>query len=345
MLTYGLVFGKLQDDEEGGRMTSWNKTRLPAGIVDRLRVPVIVAPMLRVSGPELVIAACQAGAMAAFPAMNARTAANLDGWLGRMDAAASTASQPVAPHCVNLVMRPDIIGEYLPCVVDHRVEVVITSVGSPAPVLDALHDVGTLVLSDVATLQHAHKAVQAGADGLVLLSAGSGGQTGWLNPFAFVRAVREFFDGPVVLAGGLSDGVALRAALELGADLGCIGTKFIAAQESSASDHYRRQLIDCSLDDVLLTRSFTGLPANFLRPTVAAAGLDPEKLDEQVTPEIADAVYGGRGDGTGPKRWTDIVSAGHSVSGVGAVQTAAQIVADLEREMNGVATAAAVTAP
>jgi len=342
MLTNRLVFGKLRDDEEVRRMTSWHKTRLPVGLAERLRVPVIVAPMLRVSGPELVIAACRAGAMAAFPAMNARTAANLDAWLARMGSAASAAAHPVAPHCVNLVMRPDIIAEYLPCVVEHRVEVVITSVGSPTPVLDTLHDVGTLVLSDVATLEHARKAVHAGADGLVLLSAGSGGQTGWLNPFAFVRAVRDFFDGPVVLAGGLSDGVALRAAVELGADLGYIGTKFIAASESAASEQYRRQLVDCTLDDVLLTRAFTGLPANFLRPTVAAAGLDPEHLDEQVTPEIADAVYGGRGDGNGPKRWTDVVSAGHSVSGVRAVQSAAQIIAELEREMNGVAMAAAV---
>lgn len=317
-------------------MTSWNSARLPVGIADRLRVPVIVAPMLRVSGPELIIAACRAGAMAAFPTMNARTPATLDVWLDQMATAATASPHPVAPHCVNLVMRPDIITEHLPCVLQHRVEVVITSVGSPASVLDPLHDVGTFVLSDVATLDHARKAVNAGADGLVLLTAGSGGQTGWLNPFAFVRAVRDFFDGPVVLAGGLSDGVALRAALELGADLGYIGTKFIATHESLASEQYRRALVDCSLDDVLLTRAFTGLAANFLRPTVAAAGLDPAHLDEQVTPDIADAVYGGRGDGSGPKRWTDVVSAGHSVSGVRAVQSTAQVVAELERDMNGV---------
>lgn len=324
-------------------MTSWNSTRLPPSLADRLRVPVIVAPMLRVSGPELVIAACRAGAMAAFPTMNARTTANLDAWLHQMATAAAAAHHPVAPHCVNLVMRPDIIAEHLPCVVEHRVEVVITSVGSPTPVLDPLHDVGTFVLSDVATLDHARKAVHAGADGLVLLTAGSGGQTGWLNPFAFVRAVRDFFDGPVVLAGGLSDGVALRAALALGADLGYIGTKFIATDESLASEQYRRNLIDCSLDDVLLTRAFTGLPANFLRPSVAAAGLDPAHLDEQVTPDIADAVYGGRGAGSGPRRWTDVVSAGHSVSGVRAVQSTARLLAELQREMDGVlaATAAA----
>jgi nitronate monooxygenase len=323
-------------------MTSDKASRLPVALASRLRVPVIVAPMLRVSGPDLIIAACRAGVMAAFPSMNARTPALLDTWLEQMATAAAAAAGPVAPHCVNLVMRPDIIAEYLPGVVEHRVEVVITSVGSPAPVLDRLHDVGTFVLSDVATLEHARKAVRAGADGLVLLTAGSGGQTGWLNPFAFVRAVRDFFDGPVVLAGGLSDGIALRAALELGADLGYIGTRFIAARESMASGHYRRQLVDCSLDDVLLTRAFTGLPANFLRPTVAAAGLDPAQLDEQVTPDIANAVYGGRGDGTGPKRWTDVVSAGHSVSGVRAVQSVEQIVTELERGFNSAAMPGAV---
>jgi nitronate monooxygenase len=322
-------------------MTSWSRARLPARLAERLRLPVIVAPMLRVSGPELVIAACRAGVMAAFPTMNARTTANLDAWLGRMSAAAEAAPGLVAPHCVNLVMRPDIIAEHLPRVLDHRVEVVITSVGSPAPVLDRLHTAGTFVLSDVATLDHARKAVRAGADGLVLLAAGAGGQTGWVNPFAFVRAVRDFYDGPVVLAGGLSDGVALRAALELGADLGYLGTRFIATHESMAPERYRRQLVDCSLDDVLLTRAFTGLPTSFLRPTVAAAGLDPERLDEQVTPDIADAVYGGRGDGSGPKRWTDVVSAGHSVSGVHAVRSAAQVVAELERGMAGVPVASA----
>lgn len=307
--------------------------RLPATLRRGLKVPVIAAPMLRVSGPDLVIETCAAGAMAAFPTLNARTTDNLDAWLERISQAAAASPDPVAAHCVNLVMRPDIIADHLACLVNHQVPVVITSVGSPAPVLAPLHDVGTVVLCDVATLQHARKAVAAGADGLVLLTAGSGGQTGWLNPFAFVRAVRDFYDGPLALAGGISDGVALRAAVELGADIGYIGTKFIAASESLASGNYRRQLVDCTLDDVHLTRAFTGLPANYLRPTITAAGLDPDNLDEQVTPEIADAIYGGRSASDGPKRWTDVSSAGHSVSGVSEVQSAAEIVAQLEREM------------
>ncbi len=300
--------------------------------------------MLRVSGPELVTSVCAAGALAAFPTLNARTPEALDEWLTTMEHAAAAAPGPVAPHCANLVMRPDLVQAHLPVLVDHRVEVVITSVGSPALAVDALHEVGSLVLSDVATLDHARKAVRAGADGLVLLTAGCGGQTGWMNPFAFVRAVREFYDGIVVLAGGMSDGVALRAALALGADLGYVGTKFIAAEESMASSRYRQRLTDSTLDDVLLTRAFTGLPSSFLRPAIVEAGLDPDRLDEEVTPEIADAVYGGRGHAEGPKRWTDIVSAGHSVSGIHATEPAAVVVERLAREFDPAGTRHSVAA-
>ncbi|WP_354697770.1 hypothetical protein DSM112329_03410 [Paraconexibacter sp. AEG42_29] len=313
--------------QTGGRQA------LPDSLTSRMRVPLIAAPMLRVSGPDLVIATCRAGAMAAFPTANARTAENLDGWLTRMDEAAAGASgEPVAAHCANLIMRRDLVEAHLPVLVEHRVEVVITSVGSPAPVLDALHEVGTFVLSDVATLHHAERAVAAGADGLVLLTAGSGGQTGWLNPFAFVRAVRAFYDGPIALAGGLTDGASLAAAITLGADLGYMGTRFIAAAESDAGNDYRTALATSTIDDVVTTRAFTGLPANYLRPTIVAAGLDPDDLDEQVTPEIADAVYGGRSEQAGPKRWTDIVSAGHSVSGVTGTQPAAEIVGAIASE-------------
>ena len=320
-------------------MHTWASPRLPANLVERLTVPVIAAPMFRVSGPDLVIAACAAGAMAAFPTGNIRTTAELDEWLTRVARAAKGAAVAPAPHCANLTMNHLALSEHLDCLLDHRVEVVITSLGSPAPAVEALHRVGSLIFSDVATLGHARKAVDAGADGLVLLTTGSGGQTGWLNPFAFVRAVRDFFDGPVILAGGLSDGVALRAALELGADLGYVGTRFIAAKESMASEAYRTELVSASIDDIVLTSAFTGLPASFVRSTIVAAGLDPDALDEQVTPEIAEAVYGGgrNNTATGPKRWTDIVSAGHSVSGVRAVEPARMIVERLAAEFTGAA--------
>ncbi|MGE0219065.1 NAD(P)H-dependent flavin oxidoreductase [Mycolicibacterium sp.] len=291
--------------------------------------------MFRVTGPELVIAACRAGVAAAFPVANARTPTELDSWLDRMAAAANDGAPRPAPHCANLVMDDPNRLDHLACLVNNPVEIAIT-VGSPAPVVETLHSVGTLVFADVATIHHARRALQAGADGLILLSAGAGGKTGWLSPFAFVRAVREFYDGPVVLSGGLSDGTALRAALELGADLGYMGTKFIAAEESLASVGYRKHLVDSNADGVLLTRAFTGLPANFLRSSVEAAGLDPDNLDEEVTPEIADAVYGAGRAGSGPKRWSDVVSAGHSVTGVKAVEPTAAIVAQIESEFHSV---------
>jgi nitronate monooxygenase len=190
-----------------------------------------------------------------------------------------------------------------------------------------------VVLADVATLEHAHKAIAAGADGLVLLSAGAGGQTGWMNPFAFVRAVREFFDGPLVLAGGISDGTALRAAIALGCDLGYMGTRFIATEESLANDAYRAMLVDSSMDDVLLTRAFTGLPTNMLRPAIVAAGLDPDALDEQVTPADAEQLFGAH-SGPGIARWTDVVSAGHTVSAVKRVTGAATLVDEVAAEFH-----------
>jgi nitronate monooxygenase len=221
--------------------------------------------------------------------------------------------------------------------VRHQVELVITSVGSPAAAIPALHGIGCLVLADVATLEHARKAIAAGADGLVLLSAGAGGQTGWLNGMAFVRALRQDYDGPIVLAGGISDGVALRAAQVLGCDLGYMGTRFIATRESLAPDAWREMLVDASIDDVLLTRAFTGLPTSMLVPSIRKAGLDPATLDETVTPNTAAQMFGGSSHGNasdGPKRWRDIWSAGHSVSGVRQVQSVEAMVAQVEQEFH-----------
>jgi long-chain acyl-CoA synthetase len=316
--------------EPGVRRTD-PPSRLPEGITARLRVPVIAAPMLGVSGPDLVIAACRAGVVGAFPTLNPRSAGELDAWLTRIDAGLADLDGAAAPVCPNLVMRSPRLHEDVEVLVRHRVELVITSVGSPAPVIGPLRDAGALVLADVASLEHAHKAVDAGADGLVLLVAGAGGQTGWLNPFAFVRAVREFYAGPVVLAGGMSDGVALAAARLLGCDLGYIGTRFIATPESMADDDYRAMLVGSTMDDVLLTRAFNGLWGSFLRPSVVRAGLDPDRLDEMVTSEAAAARFGSGGS-AGARRWSDIRSAGHSVAGVRAVESVAEIVARTRRE-------------
>lgn len=300
--------------------------RLPAAIAARLRLPLIAAPMLHVSGPDLVAAACSAGVIGAFPTRNARSSEQLDAWLTDIRERLADADGRPAPFCPNLIMRDARLQEDLACVVRHGAELVITSVGSPAPAIPALHDAGCLVLADVATLHHAERAIAAGADGLILLTAGAGGQTGWLNPFAFVRAVRQAFDGLIVLAGGVSDGYALAAARVLGCDLAYMGTRFIATRESMASDAYRRMLVEASMDDILLTSSFTGLPANMLAPSIEAAGLDPKRLDESMTEARARQRFGAAGEGEGPRRWTDIWSAGHSVSGVTDVRSVRELV-------------------
>jgi len=294
---------------------------LPQALRSRLRLPLIAAPMFRVSGPELVIAACRAGVIGAFPAANCRSVDELDDWLHRISAALGPQD---APFCPNLIVRHAGLQEQLACLLQHRVEMVITSVGSPARVIEPLHAIGCLVLADVASLRHARKAIEAGADGLVLLSAGAGGQTGWVNGLAFVRAVRAFFDGPLVLAGGIADGQALCAARVLGCDLGYMGTRFIATDESLAAPAYKQMLLGAEFDDVILSSAFTGLPANMLRPSIVAAGLDPDARPEQLSADTAAALYGSGADG--PRRWQDIWSAGHSVSGVHEIGPVAALV-------------------
>jgi nitronate monooxygenase len=301
-------------------------SRLPRAIAERLRLPLIAAPMLRVSGPDLVVAACRAGVVGAFPTKNARTPEELYAWLGDIRGRLANQDRRAAPFCPNLIMRDARLREDLDCVVRHGAELVITSVGSPAPAIPALHDAGCLVLADVATLRHAERAIEAGADGLILLTAGAGGQTGWLNPFAFARAVRAMFDGIVVLAGGLSDGHALAAACVLGCDLAYMGTRFIATTESLASEAYRAMLVEVSMDDVLLTSSFTGLPTSMLGPSITAAGLDIARLDESMSEARAREAFGGGSKGGGPRRWADIWSAGHSVSGVDRIRSVQELV-------------------
>lgn len=312
---------------------------LPGRLESRLRIPLVAAPMHRFSGFTLASAACNAGVIGAFPSSNARSVDELDEWLDRFERTdrecLEDGRRRPAPHCPNLIMPQPRLKEDVACLARHGVEMVITSVGSPAPIIAPLHDVGCMVFSDVATIKHAERALAAGADGLVLLSAGAGGQTGWLNPFAFVRAVRTFFDGPVVLAGGISDGIALRAARALGCDLAYMGTGFLATTQSEAPDAYRQALVAADADDVMLTGAFTGLPTSMLRSSILAAGLDPDHLDEQVTVSTARTLYGAYGPSEQPRRWTDIWSAGHSVSGVNRLRSVAELVDEVAEAYHG----------
>lgn len=306
---------------------------LPASLKSRLSLPLISAPMFLVSGPELVIAACKSGVIGSFPTANCRTTAELDQWLARI--AAET--KGYAPFCPNLIVHKSNprVEEDLALVIKHKAEIVIASVGSPERVIKPLHDAGCLVLADIASLRHAEKAIAAGADGLILLTAGAGGQTGWANPFAFARAVRQMYDGIIVMAGGISDGVALHAAQALGCDLSYMGTKFIATRESMAVDRYKQMLVECRLDDILLTKAFTGLETSKLRPSIVAAGLDPDNLPARGALDISKDINAAERDKPSAKRWKDIWSAGHSVSGVTDIPTVAELVARTRAEYDG----------
>src|SRR5215472_18970633 len=288
--------------------------------------------MFLVSGVDLVVAACRNGVVGAFPTVNCRSSEELDRWLTRIESELRLSlyehgRQP-APVCPNLIVHRSNarLDEDLKVLLRHGCEIVITSVGSPRDVVGPLHDAGALVLADVASIRHAERALETGADGLVLLTAGAGGQTGWLNPFAFVRAVRAFFDGPIVLAGGVSDGRALHAAEVLGCDLPYMGTKFIATRESMADARYKAMLVASSADDILLTTAFTGLQTNMLRPSIVAAGLDPDHLPARGTIDIGKDIDVGARDAR-PKRWRDIWSAGHSTSGVTDVPSVEDLIA------------------
>jgi nitronate monooxygenase len=299
---------------------------------DRLSLPLIAAPMFLVSGVELVVAACRNGVIGSFPTVNCRTPEQLDEWLNEIESRlrehSGESDTPAAPICANLIVHRSNarLEQDLAVLLRHKPEMVITSVGSPAPVLKPLHDAGAIVFADVASIRHAERAVAAGADGLVLLTAGAGGQTGWLNPFVFVRAVRAFFEGPLVLAGGISDGHALRAAQALGCDLAYMGTKFIATSESMADARYKEMLVASSADDILLTTAFTGLQTNMLRPSIEAAGLDPDNLPARGAIDIGKDIDIGARENR-PKRWKDIWSGGHSTSGVTEVLSVDEMVA------------------
>jgi nitronate monooxygenase len=311
---------------------------LPDTLRSRLRLPLIAAPMFLVSGPALVTAACRSGVVGSFPTANCRTVEELDGWLAKMSddlkRSADETGRAPAPLCPNLIVHRSNprVADDLAAVLRAGVELVITSVGSPEPVMKSLKDAGCLVLADVASVRHAEKAVASGVDGLVLLTAGAGGQTGWANPFAFVRAVRSFWDGIVVMAGGMADGHAIAAAQTLGCDLAYMGTKFIATRESLAKDEYKQMLVRSRLDDVLLTRAFTGLETNMLRPSITAAGLDPDNLPVRGAIDIAKDINASERDKPESKRWKDIWSAGHSVSGVGDVPSVAELIERTDTE-------------
>ncbi len=301
-----------------------------AAIKARLTIPAFAAPMFLVSGPEMVIAACKAGIIGSFPTMNARPIEVLEAWFEQITSELADAEKDspgtVAPWAANLIVHRTFerFDEDLALVQKYKPNIVIAALGSPRRVTEQVHDYGGLVFADVNSVTYAKKAIEAGADGLVLVAAGAGGHTGFITGFSFVPAIRSFFDGPVILGGGIVDGAGIRAAEVLGADLAYLGTRFIPTDESQANDAYQQMLVDSTEEDLVLTAHFTGVPANYLRPSIEAAGIDPEKLGVR-----EEKKFDSRGES---KAWKDIFSAGQGLRAIDRVQSTASLVAQLKAE-------------
>ena len=293
----------------------------------RLRLPVIAAPMFLVSGVELVLAQCKAGIVGSFPSLNARPAEALDDWLTRIRDGLAAARDP-APFAVNLIVNKS--NERLPhdlaACVSHRVPIVITSLSPPGEVVAAVHAYGGLVFHDVITLRHARKALDSGVDGLILVAGGAGGHAGRLNPFAFLAEVRLMFDGPIVLAGGITSGDAVLAAEALGADFAYVGTRFIATAEANAPAAYKQMIVDSQAADVVYTDTPSGIHGNYLAASLSAAGLDPDNLP----PPEAPGSY--KSSERRAKAWRDLWSAGQGVGNIADVPSVADCVARLAHE-------------
>ena len=308
---------------------------LPDLLKGRLRLPVIGAPMFIVSGPELVIAQCKAGVVGAFPALNARPQELLDEWLTQIKAelAAHRAAHPgvpVAPFAVNQIVHGsnDRLQHDLDVCLKHQVPIIITSLRPPGDVVQAVHSYGGLVFHDVISVRHAEKAIEQGVDGLILVCAGAGGHAGTLSPFALLPEVRRIFDGTIILSGAITTGRAILAATALGADLAYLGTRFIATQESLAIERYKQMLVDSNAEDIVYTPFFSGVHGNYLKPSIAATGLDPENLPAADKTKMD---YGA-GRRNRPAAWRDIWGAGQGVGSIGEIPSVAEAVAALEAD-------------
>jgi len=307
---------------------------LPAILKDKLRLPVVGAPLFIVSHPALTLAQCKAGIIGAFPALNARPESQLDEWLAEITEGlaaydAENPDRPAAPFAVNqIVHRSNRRLEHdLAMCVKYKVPVVISSLGAVPEVNAAIHSYGGIVLHDVINNRHANSAIRKGADGLIAVAAGAGGHAGTLSPFALVQEIREWFDGPLLLSGAIATGGAILAAEAMGADMAYIGSPFIATDEARASDAYKQTIVDSAAADIVYSNYFTGIHGNYLKPSIAAAGMDPDHLPE-ADPSKMDFDKAT----TGAKAWKDIWGCGQGIGAVKAIGAVEDLVARLERE-------------
>jgi nitronate monooxygenase len=286
--------------------------------------------MFLVSGPDLVVAACRAGIVGSFPTPNCRTTAELDTWMGTISE--QLAGTGAAPWALNLVTHRTNarLADDLRLVAEYRPAVVITALGSPLPAMETVKGYGGTVIADVVNLKLAQKAVAAGVDGLACVCAGAGGHTGFMSPFAFISAVRGFFDGLVTVGGGIADGAGVAGAVAAGADLVYMGTRFLATQESMAVPAYKQMIVDHGPDDLVVSDGITGTPASWLRPSLAANGLDPDHLAPP-----AERVYDSATDVAA--RWKDLWAAGQGLQAVRGVEPVAAVVDQLDAEYRAAA--------
>ena len=297
---------------------------LPSQFQNRLTLPVLCSPMFIVSTPELVFEQCTSGVIGSFPALNARPQSLLDQWLTKLQADLQTYGEQnpgakVAPFAVNQIVHKT--NERLEADFDvlekHRVPLIITSLRAPNEYVPRIHDWGGLVFHDVTNIRHAEKALEAGVDGLILVCAGAGGHSGALNPMAFLSEVRRIYDGTVVLAGSITRGDHILGALAMGADMAYMGTRFIATQEANAVQAYKDMIVQSSASDIIYTPYFSGTSGNYLKPSIAKSGLDPDNLVRAPGEQGKMVFTSSDGSRTvGAKTWRDIWSAGHGVGGI-----------------------------
>jgi nitronate monooxygenase len=300
---------------------------MPAQFKNRLSIPVIGSPLFIISGPELVMAQCRAGIIGSFPSLNARPIEQFEEWLQRLSTEL-TAND--APYAVNLIVHKsnDRLMADLALCVKYKVPMIITSLGARADVNEAIHSYGGVVMHDVISNKFAHKAVEKGADGLIAVAAGAGGHAGTISPFALMREIREWFDGPLALSGSIATGEAVLAAEAMGADFGYIGSAFIATAEARAAQDYKDMIVDSESSDIVYSNLFTGVHGNYLRPSIVKAGMDPDNL------AISDpsAMNFGSGGNTEAKAWKDIWGCGQGIGAVKQVLPAGELIARLRRE-------------
>ena len=310
---------------------------LPPILSERLKLPIIAAPLFIISNPDLVIAQCKAGIVGSFPALNARPAEELDRWLEKITTElaeydAANPESPSAPFAVNQIVHGsnDRLQHDMEMCVKWKVPIVITSLGAKEFVNESVHSYGGIVLHDIINDHFARKAIEKGADGLIAVAAGAGGHAGALSPFALVQELREWFDGPLLLSGSIANGDAVLAAQAMGADLAYIGSAFIATKEANAEQPYKQSLVDSSADDIVLSNLFTGVHGNYLKPSIIAAGMDPDNLPES-DPSKMNFGSGGNSDA---KAWKDIWGCGQGIGAVKAVLSAQELVDKIEAQYN-----------